>query len=81
VTISKFPVDAPKQRVVKALQALGFRLIREKEHISLERTNTDGTKTPMTIPNHDRIKSSTLRTICTQAGLSREDFLKAYEGA
>ena len=79
MTISKFPVDAPKQRVVKALQLLGFRLIREKEHISLERTNTDGTKTPMTIPNHDRIKSSTLRTICTQSGISREDFLKAYE--
>jgi predicted RNA binding protein YcfA (HicA-like mRNA interferase family) len=81
VTISKFPVDAPKQKVVKALQALGFRVIREKEHISLERTNADGTKTPMTIPNHDRIKSSTLRTICTQASISREEFLKAYERA
>jgi hypothetical protein len=60
---------------------MGFGIIREKEHISLERTNPDVTKTPMTIPNHDRIKSSTLRTICTQAGISREDFLKAYERA
>ena len=81
MTISKFPVDASKQKVVKAFQALGFRVIREKEHISFERTNADGTKTPMTIPNHDRIKSSTLRTICTQGGISREDFLKAYEGS
>jgi predicted RNA binding protein YcfA (HicA-like mRNA interferase family) len=81
VTISRFPVDAPKQKVVKALQALGFRVIREKEHICLERANADGTKTPMTIPNHDRIRSSTLRTICTQAGISREDFLNAYERA
>jgi hypothetical protein len=80
VTITKFPVDAPKQKVVKAIQLLGFHVIREREHISLERTNTDGTKTPMTIPNHDRIKASTLRTICTQAGISREDFLKAYGG-
>jgi predicted RNA binding protein YcfA (HicA-like mRNA interferase family) len=77
--MSKFPVDAPKQQVIKALELLGFRLIREKEHISLERINPDGTKTPLTMPNHLRIKSSTLRTICTQAGISRDDFLNAYE--
>lgn len=75
----KFPVDAPKQKVVKTLEILGFRMIREKEHISMERTNPDGTKTPLTMPNHLRIKASTLRTICTQAGISRDDFLNAYE--
>ncbi len=75
----KFPVDAPKQRVIKTLEILGFRMIREKEHISMERTNPDGTKTPLTMPNHLKIKASTLRTICTQAGISREDFLNAYE--
>ena len=77
----KFPVDAPKQRVVKTLEILGFRMIREKEHISMERTNPDGTKTPLTMPNHLRINASTLRTICTQAGISRDDFLNAYEKA
>ncbi len=77
--MQKFPVDAPKQRVIKSLQTLGFRLIREKEHISMERINPDGTKTPLTMPNHPKIKSSTLRTICAQAGISRDDFLNAYE--
>ena len=75
----KFPVDAPKQKVIKSLEILGFRLIREKEHISMERINPDGTKTPLTMPNHPKIKSSTLRTIGTQAGISRDDFLNAYE--
>jgi predicted RNA binding protein YcfA (HicA-like mRNA interferase family) len=77
----KFPVDAPKQKVIKTFEILGFTLIREKEHISMERSNPDGSKTPLTMPNHSRIKASTLRTICTQAGISRDDFLNAYEKA
>jgi predicted RNA binding protein YcfA (HicA-like mRNA interferase family) len=79
VTTSKFPVDAPKRKVIKALELLGFRLIREKEHISMERNNPDGTKPPLTMPNHPKIKSSTLRTICSQAGIARDDFLAAYK--
>lgn len=79
--MSKFPVDAPKQKVVKSLEALGFKIVREKEHISMERLNPDGSKTPLTMPNHPRIKASTLRTICTQAGISRDDFINMYEKA
>jgi predicted RNA binding protein YcfA (HicA-like mRNA interferase family) len=41
--------------------------------------NPDGTKTPLTIPNHPKIKKSTLRTILTQAGISRDNFLKTYK--
>jgi predicted RNA binding protein YcfA (HicA-like mRNA interferase family) len=75
----KFPVDAPKQRVVKTPENLGFQLIRERQHISMERINPDGTQTPLTMPNHPKIKSSTLRTICTQARISREEFIAVYE--
>ena len=75
----KFPVDAPERRVIKALTILGFQIVREKEHISMVRENPDGSKTPLTMPNHPKIKGSTLRTICTQAGITRDEFLKACE--
>ncbi len=76
--MAKFPIDAPKRRVTKTLEMLGFRIVREKEHISMVRENSDGTKSPLTMPNHPKIKASTLRTICTQAGISRNKFLNAY---
>ncbi|KFI34629.1 hypothetical protein HX99_01125 [Peptococcaceae bacterium SCADC1_2_3] len=77
--MAKFPIDAPKRKVVRTFEILGFRMVREKEHISMERENLDRTKTLLTMPNHPKIKTSTLRTICTQAGISRDNFLNAYE--
>lgn len=31
------------------------------------------------MPNHRRLKASTLRTILTQTGTPRDDFLAAYD--
>ncbi len=75
----KFPNDAPKVRVIKTLQRLGFQLLREREHIVMVRENSDGSRTPLTVPNHRHIKASTLRSICTQADIPRELFLSIYE--
>lgn len=79
--MSRFPVDVPKTKAIRTLEKLGFRIVRQGNHISMIRENPDGSRTPLTMPNHRRIKGTTLRRICTQSGISRADFLEAYEQA
>ena len=76
--MTKFPRDAPKRKVIKTLEALGFSVIREGNHISMSRINQDGSKTPLTLPNHKEIKSSTLLLILRQAGITRDEFIEAF---
>ena len=77
--MSKFPVDAPLIRVIRTPEVLSFRVVRRGNHIAMVRDNPDGTKTPLTMPNHRTIKASTLRTMLTQVGIARDDFLNGYD--
>lgn len=76
--MTKFPRNVPKRKVIKALEALGFETIREGNHISMRRINPDGSKTPLTMPNHEEIKASTLLIILRQAGITREEFIEVF---
>jgi predicted RNA binding protein YcfA (HicA-like mRNA interferase family) len=77
----KFPVDVPQAKARRTFERLGFVVVREGNHLIMERANLDGSTTPLVLPNHLHIKGSTLRSICTQTGIQREDFLSAYSQA
>jgi hypothetical protein len=42
--MGSFPADAPRQRVVRAFESLGFHLVREGNHIAMIRENSDGSR-------------------------------------
>jgi len=44
----------------------------------MNRINLDGSKTPLTMPNHEVIKGSTLLIILKQEGISREEFIEVF---
>ena len=77
----RFPRDAPLSQVIKAFWLPGFEVVREGNHISMAREESDGTKTPLTLPSHRTIKGATLRAVLRQSGVGRDEFLAAYARA
>ncbi len=76
----KFPVELPRERVIKALEALGFRFVRQHGHITMSRP-VPGGNFPITLPDHPKMLGSTVSGALNKAGITREEFLKAYQTA
>ncbi len=65
----RFPAGASRAIIITAFEMLRFRLIKEGEHLSMQRQNPDGTQTLLTMPNHAHVNGSTLSIICTQVDI------------
>ena len=61
--------DLSSERVVAALQKVGFKIIKQRKHIGM----SDGIHR-VTIPRHKRINPYTLKGIIKDAGLSDKQF-------
>ncbi len=70
----KLPVVSGS-RVIKALERIGYRVIRQRgSHIRL-RDEANPNHLPLTVPNHKTIKPGLLRKILRDADLTVEEFL------
>ena len=45
----------------------------------MARLRGDGGRDTLTLPNHQRMQSGTLRSACTQGNVPREAFIEAYD--
>jgi predicted RNA binding protein YcfA (HicA-like mRNA interferase family) len=69
----KLPVVSA-QETIKALQRIGYEVVRQKgSHIRL-RNYQDSTRKPITVPNHKELKLGLLRSILNDAKLSVDEF-------
>ena len=82
--VDLFPRDLPRNRVMRILRDLGFRLVCQKNNPVFRRDSDDGGEIPLTLPNRSSIESSILRTMLTKrtmftkADISREELPEAY---
>lgn len=65
-------IDTKKSNAIKAFEKLGFHIVNEREHIKMR--NEQGIT--LSLPNHKKIKGSTLTHICRNAGIDKNEFFK-----
>ena len=70
----KLPVVSGRQ-VVRALERIGYRVVRQRgSHIRL-RDETNPNHLPLTVPDHKIIKPGLLRKLLRDADLTIDEFL------
>jgi predicted RNA binding protein YcfA (HicA-like mRNA interferase family) len=70
----KLPVVSGRQ-VVRALERVGYRVVRQRgSHIRL-RDESDPNHLPVTVPDHRTLKPGLLRQILRDANLTVEEFV------
>jgi predicted RNA binding protein YcfA (HicA-like mRNA interferase family) len=71
--LGKLPVMSGAE-VCAILERNGFVRVRQRgSHIVMQKTAKDGTTT-VPVPNHNEVKTGTLRSIIRQSGLARAEF-------
>jgi predicted RNA binding protein YcfA (HicA-like mRNA interferase family) len=64
------------RKAIRALERLGFVQVRQRgSHVTLKRETDEGV-TGCTVPAHDEIAISTLRSILKQAQVTPEEFME-----
>jgi predicted RNA binding protein YcfA (HicA-like mRNA interferase family) len=73
--------DYPCRDVKRALSRLGFHFVSQKgSHEQWEKITGDGVKRKVTVDCHNgTVRAKDVRSIISQANVSRNDFLKAIE--
>lgn len=73
----KFPIDMKPARVVKALSKLGFVFERQTSSSHTILKHSDGRS--ICIPNHKRLKMSTITKELRNCGVDKQSFLRYYK--
>jgi predicted RNA binding protein YcfA (HicA-like mRNA interferase family) len=72
------PELSPRERVVSALETLGYHVIRQGSHIALAHYTNTGRQYPLTIPDQTSYQASAIQSILNTAGIPLKEYLDAY---
>lgn len=68
------------REAARAFEALGYEVVRQRgSHLRLR--HADGSRPPLTVPNHRELKTGLLRRLIRDAGIGVEEFIRLIEEA